>query len=477
MFRPFILKKLLFYFYFNKKMSQGQPIEWIFKKPKVCTPPSPAGKLFALTKPYFGPRLNKASLRRPITEKDIKKSRGLAALATPIPPEFSWRKSAPDGQLEPSRDQGYCGNCWSMATCSVLGDRYSKKYNIPSPAPSSMHLMTLCYDLFDGFEPPKESCNIGGDPYMAAVLLTKSGKGVKEEMCWPFSLIADHNYTSPDPPLPDNCCYTCCDTSSIIEQSNVLFTVEPGSVHSLVSLDNQRNVDVEGTIAAIQREIMANGPVVVGFNVYRDFMDYWQSSAPSGGIYVCGDDSEYNLDGGHAVSVTGWGTGTINGKKVRYWEMRNSWGQTGDGGYCKIAFSADAPINASLQFDIPGPPGPGQGNEWTGGMVSFMPGPLPKSLSSGGQPVVTSQPQPVNPQPQPEPQPLVNPLPIDSSQQTICFPFAKAKELMKHSEEVLKRKATILGVDSNTLLIIVGSIIGFLVLVLVVLFIINMKSD
>jgi hypothetical protein len=167
---------------------------------------------------------------------------------------------------------------------------------------------------------------------------------------------------------------------------------------------------------------------------------------------------------------------------MRYWELRNSWGNSGDDGYGRVAFSTDAPINASLQFDIPGPPYPGGNpNEWSGGMISFMPGPLPSELSSGSQPV-NSQPQPVNPQPQPQP---FNPpsIPTESSQQTICFPIAKAKELLKNSEdatkksaEVVKRKVSILGVESNTLLIIVGSIIGVLMLVLIILFIININD-
>ena len=40
-----------------------------------------------------------------------------------------------------------------------------------------------------------------------------------------------------------------------------------------------------------------------------------------------------------------------SGKKVRYWEIRNTWGTySGDGGYGYIAFSTDEPKNINLQI-------------------------------------------------------------------------------------------------------------------------------
>ncbi len=67
------------------------------------------------------------------------------------------------------------------------------------------------------------------------------------------------------------------------------------------------------TVAAIQTEIMTNGPIEVAFDVYQDFFSY------TSGVYVHKTGS---LAGGHAVKMIGWGT--LSG--VAYWTVSNSWG-------------------------------------------------------------------------------------------------------------------------------------------------------
>lgn len=353
-------------------MSNTQtPKPWNYNPPKTC---KTGEKLFALQaqKPFFGKRINKAKLTRMLSQRDFKRSMGLADLATPIPTTWSWRQlgnTTYKGKIESPRDQGQCGCCWAFATTMSLGDRYSIKYKIPSPMLSPTYLMTGTYDLMQ--TAPQDSCNNGGDPYQAGQWLESNGN--KQEKCWPFTIIANHNWVSPNP-LPKNCCATCCG-SQIQTLANTNFGVQPNSTHSLVVTNNNGSVNSVATIAAIQRDIMTNGPVICGFQVYNDFMDYWNNSAPRGGIYVCSDSSDYNLDGGHAVCITGWGVGKVNGKTVRYWELRNSWGTyTGDGGYGKVAFSIDVPANAPMQMDIPQEQ---QGGEWSGGMISVMPAALP----------------------------------------------------------------------------------------------------
>jgi cathepsin B len=65
-------------------------------------------------------------------------------------------------------------------------------------------------------------------------------------------------------------------------------------------------------VAAIQAEILANGPVSAALSVYDDFMSY------SGGCYT---RTSSNLVGAHAVAIIGWGTDA--GKD--YWLFANSW--------------------------------------------------------------------------------------------------------------------------------------------------------
>ena len=71
-----------------------------------------------------------------------------------------------------------------------------------------------------------------------------------------------------------------------------------------------------------------------------------------------------------SVSITGWGIEN----NIRYWEIRNSWGYSGDNGYCKIAFSTnDTPYNLLTGIDIP----IYDGKHFNGGTISFEPNILP----------------------------------------------------------------------------------------------------
>jgi hypothetical protein len=110
---------------------------------------------------------------------------------------------------------------------------------------------------------------------------------------------------------------------------------------------------------------MTNGPVVSTFVVYDDFMNYWYKDAPNEKIYIRNSDIQI---GGHSVVITGWGE--ENG--IKYWEVRNSWGDTGDQGYCKIAISTSTPIDKWIQIDIPY----FDGQNWVGGVISFAAGKL-----------------------------------------------------------------------------------------------------
>jgi hypothetical protein len=109
------------------------------------------------------------------------------------------------------------------------------------------------------------------------------------------------------------------------------------------------------------------GPVVSSFSTYADFLEYWKNDAKDGKIYIRKSDK---YTGGHAVVLTGWGKDKNTG--IEYWEVRNSWGNTGDGGYCKIAMSTSTPKNKLIQIDIP----IYENNTWIGGVISFLPGEL-----------------------------------------------------------------------------------------------------
>jgi cathepsin B len=59
-------------------------------------------------------------------------------------------------------------------------------------------------------------------------------------------------------------------------------------------------------------DIMKNGPVEAGFDVYEDFLTY------KSGVY---QHKKGQLVGGHAIKILGWGVD--NG--TPYWIIANSW--------------------------------------------------------------------------------------------------------------------------------------------------------
>jgi cathepsin B len=79
----------------------------------------------------------------------------------------------------------------------------------------------------------------------------------------------------------------------------------------------------------IQRELMANGPLMVGLTVYEDFNSY------KAGVYhhVAG-----NMVGGHAIIMVGWGhSDEEGGDGSLYWICQNQWGTNwGEDGFIRI---------------------------------------------------------------------------------------------------------------------------------------------
>ena len=99
--------------------------------------------------------------------------------------------------------------------------------------------------------------------------------------------------------------------------------------------------------------------------MYDDFIKYWYNDAPNEKIYMRKSDVQL---GGHSVVITGWGE--KNG--IKYWEVRNSWGDTGNGGYGRIAISTSTPVDKWIHIDVPF----FDGQNWFGGVISFAAGKL-----------------------------------------------------------------------------------------------------
>ena len=306
---------------------------------------------------YNGPLYYNSVFKMPVKPDSIYSQYLLSSYKKDIPLKLSLRNSIHHNiERAGFRNQGGCGASWAFSTVSVLSDRYAIKYKIPNPYLSVAWV--LCNEFIN-----TNSCNIKNNTYDTAKWIENNY--VKNESCWPFKIIKNNNYDSNILINNlDNCCYDCCDNSLNI---NVKFSILPNSIKYIGITDNNNQIDINNTIKAIQINILTFGPIVSTFKVYEDFIDYWENKAILGEIYT---PKTNKLIGIQSVSITGWGIEN----NIRYWEIRNSWGYSGDNGYCKIAFSTnDTPYNLLTGIDIP----IYDGKHFNGGTISFEPNILP----------------------------------------------------------------------------------------------------
>eukprot|EP00080_Pristionchus_pacificus_P020856 PDM80876.1 Peptidase [Pristionchus pacificus] len=220
---------------------------------------------------------------------------------TTIPESFDARQAWPQcPEIPMIRDQSSCGSCWAMATGEIISDRIciasggSQQFNI-----SSDDLMSCC-GLQCG-----NGCN-GGNPLSAMKWYVSHG------------VVTGSNY----------------EDHSCVEGYPLTYAQDKHYGKSAYGLSRK--------VVDIQKEIMTNGPIVAGFNVYEDFEQY------SGGIYA---HHAGKYLGGHAVKVIGWGQ--ENG--TPYWLVNNSWNTDwGENGLFRIIRGTnDCGFEASMVAGLP----------------------------------------------------------------------------------------------------------------------------
>jgi len=85
-----------------------------------------------------------------------------------------------------------------------------------------------------------------------------------------------------------------------------------------------------GDVNGMQRELLENGPLEVGFFVFSDFHSY------RSGVYFR-TPAAFGPLGGHAVRLIGWGTTYVRRTEMSYWLAANSWSpEWGRSGFFRI---------------------------------------------------------------------------------------------------------------------------------------------
>jgi len=90
------------------------------------------------------------------------------------------------------------------------------------------------------------------------------------------------------------------------------------------------------------KEIMNNGPIVVALNASPDLYYYSEGvfiTNPTDNLKQSNDDDQVAgwMFTNHAVVCIGWGETIHDGKIMKYWILKNSWGEEwGENGYFKM---------------------------------------------------------------------------------------------------------------------------------------------
>ena len=262
----------------------------------------------------------------------------------PIPASFDgrqvWRS-----YLAPIWDQGNCGGCYAYAITSVLQDKYAL-YTNNAVRPTFNPMASLTCHISDLTErgqlkwfadagtretqdqETKNSACLGGTIYEMARVYYRLG--AVEDDCVSQKRMQTLVEKTGELPLCQTLAgpmHNMCQESVPPSLPRRAQRVWPVLDFYLVSESENLNTLAEG----IKHDLYTHGPLVVGFNLYWDFVNEYKGI----GVYVPRPNQE--ILGGHAVKVLGWGTVQQKKQTIRYWLCANSWGSTwGDKGYFKM---------------------------------------------------------------------------------------------------------------------------------------------
>ena len=250
----------------------------------------------SLTKLTLGDRLRRAGgiprASSPSFPRVAKVKDETLLLASKLPTSFDWRNVDGVDYVSEIRNQGGCGSCYAFASMAMLESRLRIATSNTLKVVLSPQDVVGCSEYSQGCE--------GGFPYLIAGKYAEDF-GVVEEDCFP--------YLGHDSP--------CKEKSGCLRY----YSTEYHYVGGFYGACNEEEMMVE---------LVNNGPIAVGFEVYRDFENY-----KSGIYHHTGLEDRFNPweITNHAVLIVGYGETA----GVKYWSVKNSWGaEWGEKGYFQI---------------------------------------------------------------------------------------------------------------------------------------------
>uniref|UniRef100_A0A5S6QIV8 Pept_C1 domain-containing protein n=1 Tax=Trichuris muris TaxID=70415 RepID=A0A5S6QIV8_TRIMR len=232
-----------------------------------------------------------------------------AAAVKKLPIEYDARKRYPHCKyIGFIKDQSNCGSCWAVSSASVMSDRICIASNGSEQVfLSDEDVLSCCAHCGHGCDGgyPEEAFN-----YWRKAGVPTGGPYGSKQGCKPYSIAPCEGQCTDEARTPS------CKTHCIPEYKIPLrMDKHHGTKAKFLGAESTEK---------IMQELYTNGPLVVAFYVYEDFLYYGR------GVY---EHKGGSFLGGHAVRLIGWGVD----HGVDYWLIANSWNSTfGEKGLFRI---------------------------------------------------------------------------------------------------------------------------------------------
>jgi cathepsin C len=235
-------------------------------------------------------------------------ARVLAKLQDKVPTSYDWRNVNGLNFVSPVRNQGECGSCYSFASMAMLEARVRILSNNTEQPVFSPNDILECSKYAQGCD--------GGFPYLIAGKYAEE-IGVVPETCNPYN--------------PPSSKHPTCHTDAKCRR---FYATDYSYIGGFYGACNE---------ALMKYALVKNGPIVVGLEVYDDFMHYKSGVYHHTGLVdkVNGMNkwNPFQITN-HAVLVVGYGTDDKT--REPYWIVKNSWGPSwGENGFFRIRRGTD----------------------------------------------------------------------------------------------------------------------------------------
>ena len=280
---------------------------------------------------------------------------GAVASGAAMPEAFDWRSVNGTNWLNGTghevRDQrpmppkswgppytGDCDACWAFSSMDVLSARILVASR---GAVRALPATNFLYDCMPGLA----GCGFPGDASKAYnFLMNGTVGGAPDESCSPVDAARGGNAQHCTGGTP--CAGVCAPATMCRNRTDGRGGAAYGGL--LFGVESWTYLGEGTTVAQIQAELMAHGPIAAGMCVNKAWIGY------AGGVLNASDGAGCDKIG-HDVNYVGWGTATDAEGGLPYWTIRNSHGAAwGEGGFFRVERGRNAwMIEEHMRAPIP----------------------------------------------------------------------------------------------------------------------------